>query len=322
MSIQAPKPGERAPFEPDFPDVPAQFDPLTADHEALMRYGFPPRPLPLDPAYRPWREIAVRRSSALKSLTFGTPSFAVGYNRLDSRGHFETSRNWSGGVMAAPYRRRSFVAVFGTWRVPDIEVPTGGTAAQYACSTWIGLDGHRRGSRSLPQIGTVQSIEPGKAAEFEAWWQWWEAGPTPGPTTVKGFPVAAGDSMLASIHVWPGIGVVGNLLNLSNGAMIWPIRIVPAAALDRIRALDAECVLERPKSITAPFRNFPLPDFEETSFECWAFTQGATSSRSLRGARLIKMIHSVPNPGRIEALTSVRRDGPGSDAVSVGYRSG
>lgn len=263
-----------------------------------LMFGLPPRPPPETAPLRLWQYLMRSRGpkpSAPGILPMGT--LRTGYNRLGLKGHQETSRNWSGAVIAAPYRSKPFDCLMGSWVVPDFHPPAWATEDEYACSTWIGFDGHRRNSRSLPQIGTVQRLTNNGFGNYtqtiQGWRQWWYKNPMIGPIEYSNtvFPVSVGHRILASLFFIPKIGVLKNMVNLNTGIPIFPELVAPPDRLLEPRALDAECVLERPKRVNSPYTNFMTPHFEDTTFQCYASLRGETAFRTMNGARLIRMIH-------------------------------
>jgi hypothetical protein len=293
--------------------------------EALMR-GLPPRP-PLETTpYRLWHRLATS-ALIMRGLPGTMPIVALrtGYNRLGLKGHMETSRNWSGSVISSPYRSKPFEFLIGTWTIPNFDVPAGGTKDEYACSTWIGFDGHRRKSNSLPQLGTVQQVaRPGRSSPYErtvrAWWQWWHPGDTKGPVydDFANLTVEIGHEIGAFMFAIPRVGVLMKMANFSTGEATPSILVPPPGPALEPRLLDAECILERPKSVPWPHINFMPPAFEATTFRCYAALQGETRFRTMRGGRLIRMVHS--RDGEIRTIAAP--DGSMSrSAVKVRYCS-
>ncbi|MCU4181636.1 G1 family glutamic endopeptidase [Bosea sp. BH3] len=265
--------------------------------DALMR-GLPPRPVGGTPSFELWHALAI--SSTAKDVGPGPSTISAhrtGYNRSSSKGHLQTSRNWSGAVISSPYRGQPFDFMIGIWKVPDFRAPAHGVAGEYACSTWIGFDGHRRNSRSLPQLGTVQEIEEDVAGNVtkrvRAWWQWWHPADTTGPNydDFSDFCPGIKERVIAALFVIPTIGVLMKMANLDTGAATKSVLVAtPKPGLEP-RALDAECVLERPKRVQHPFTNFMTPDFDDTTFRCYASVRGEPAIRDMQGARLIRMVH-------------------------------
>ncbi|MGX5733650.1 G1 family glutamic endopeptidase [Bosea thiooxidans] len=309
-----------------FRTLEGDLDPGRLPPRDCLFWGLPPRPGGEDQSLGLWRTLALsrRRVGVESSMSFvGADRSRTAYNRLGLKGHMETSRNWSGAVIASPYRHRPFDFLIGSWTIPNFRRPSRGTKDVYACSTWIGFDGHRRNSRSLPQIGTVQQIIKDNTGIYRssivAWRQWWhkdDAGPEEYDPAI--FPISVGDQIIASLFVIPGIGVLKNLLNVNTEQAIEPALVpAPRPGLEP-RSLDAECVLERPRSLNPPFVNFATPDFDPTTFQCHAIVRGETMSRTTRGGRLIRMVHLGPNK---QMETIATPDSPISrDLVTVRYQ--
>lgn len=300
------------------------YDPDALSPKDSLLLGLPPRPDREDPSFELWHALASART--VQGADPIEPSIApdpprTGYNRLGLKGHLETSRNWSGAVISSPYRSRPFDFLIGTWKVPDFQLPAQGTENEYACSTWIGFDGHRRNSKSLPQLGTVQHIDERSAGNYtksiRAWWQWWHKDDKRGPHeyATSAFPIAVGQKIIASLFVIPKVGVLMNMVNVDTGKPITPV-LAPTTPKLEPRTLDAECVLERPKRVADPYTNFVTPAFEPTTFQCFATLRGETRSRDMRGGRLIRMVHS-----RDRQIETIATPDPFSsrDTVTVQY---
>jgi hypothetical protein len=101
-------------------------------------------------------------------------------------------------------------------------------------SVWIGLDGYRFCSRSLPQVGTVSQIGEQGAAEYYLWVQWWVRNKFFGEAKVEGFPVAAGDRIRATMEVRPTAGVRDNVrfVVTNHGQEADPPANPPAISID------------------------------------------------------------------------------------------
>lgn len=151
-------------------------------------------------------------------------------------GRWGTSRNWSGAVIAARDGGR-FSEVHGHWTVPHAAPPPGadlGTpppGGVWKQSVWIGLDGYRLCSRSLPQVGTASLYDPALhgqpdpddpaaiyAGEHYLWVQWWVRLKMYGECRIKGFKVRAGDRIRAILQEQPNGNVLFNVTNLGNAA--------------------------------------------------------------------------------------------------------
>ena len=200
-----------------YPDVVAQWNALFASVGAPVA----------DAALGEVQAVAHRARSEVPG-TSNTGADAWGGTRLGS------SANWAGALIAAPNGGR-YTGVSARWRVPPadaIRLPPGAApnaapspaVDSYKASIWIGLDGHRASSGSLPQIGTTLALDhkPGDPAciagtEFVlktyAWVQWWVKGKDSQPgyieVPVPGFEVKPGDdSHLLAVHAAAARGVL------------------------------------------------------------------------------------------------------------------
>lgn len=299
-------------------------DPDTLPLNKLLMSGLPPRPAREASApYQLWRRL-VTSSMLLGEGRGPAPIVALrtGYNRLGLKGHLEASRNWSGAVISSPYREKPFSYLLGTWTIPDFDLPPGAGEDDYACSTWIGFDGHRRTSNSLPQLGTVQHVSGAGSPSpnrktVRAWWQWWHRDDVTGPIyeDFEDLSVEIGHEVAAFMFAIPTVGILMKMANFSTGAATRTVLVPPPRPDLEPRLLDAECVLERPRSVPAPQVNFMTPKFAPTTFRCYAALRGEAHFRTMRGGRLIRMIHrkgdgietiAIPDPARDRSEVTVR----------------
>src|SRR5215471_8176640 len=83
-----------------------------------------------------------------------------------------TSVNWSGYAvetnLASP-QAYAFTDVQATWIVPSVSPSASSNQNSYS-STWIGLDGDSRSSKTVEQIGIEQDYVNGKAVYY-AWYE-------------------------------------------------------------------------------------------------------------------------------------------------------
>lgn len=208
----------------DLPELPAGIDIRVFDLVQLRDARLPSQPGALTPELaRHWDEMFAWdpvapteylrpelefRPAALRTM----PGDATASNSGAAAhlgGRWGTSSNWSGAVVSAR-DGKVFRRVAGTWIVPAAAVADGHVAGEklpgkvYQCSVWIGLDGFRFASRSLPQVGTVSQWDPATGkAEYYLWVQWWVRGKMYGEVVVKNFVVEPGDEIRASIEVEP-----------------------------------------------------------------------------------------------------------------------
>lgn len=307
------------------PPPPKDFDALNADPRELEFYRLPPKP-PLvagRTAGTLWARLLSKPLEVLPLIYPGSATdFRVNRGRLGSGfpSRHETSFNWSGACIAAT-EGTQFTQVWGAWQVPK---PTAPSAApgDYRCSTWIGIDGHRRFDNSLPQIGTTQKIVVANdgsvgSPSAEAWVQWWFRGDRDtGPWILSNFPVRPEDFVRCVLTVISQDHVRFFIKNETQGGkslsvdllaptipITYPIGIpveFPA------RGRTAEWVTERPTILHATDL-YRLPDYSMTTFvDCFALagTGGiGYQPQDLENARLIKMIEIRDNPHRIAPLS-------------------
>lgn len=138
------------------------------------------------------------------------------------------SHNWSGAVISA-HSGMIFRNVSATWTVPTAKEPGDAAAVlsrgglpgdEWKASVWIGLDGFRRSSLSLPQMGTTSEIKPNGVAGAYLWVQWWVRGQFFGEVEIKNFRVNPGDEISAVIEVFTGTRVSFTAVNTSRGTAV------------------------------------------------------------------------------------------------------
>ncbi len=237
-------PADRAPTEirriqPSRPLPDASFDPFTATDQALDEFRLAPRPdrvltprlfdywawffrpMPrfIEPEYAV--DLAFRHTLAGDTGEgSGTATGAIG-------GRWGPSRNWSGAVIAAR-DGKVFTSVVARWRVPKATKPDGVMAATRAtlpgkalqCSTWVGLDGYRLCSVSLPQVGTASKINENDQEEYYLWVQWWVRDKFFGEVKVPNFDVQPGDEIGATMTVTGAGDVRFNVKNATQNTAV------------------------------------------------------------------------------------------------------
>lgn len=254
----------------------------------------------------------------------------TGVDMLTGATRWSNSRNWSGAVIGARGGRR-FDIVSATWTLPAaVTVPAGETLPPgdgYRLSIWIGLDGHRMGSPSMPQIGTTLALcrdpasgEPTLTAY--AWTQWWVRGKggedgytevrirtfdlVPGDTVTCGLFLSDRDDVNFSIRRHRGNKLTG--LSWVSHRLLRQDVILPRPG-EAVAGSGACFIVERPMKHRSTAM-YPLPDFGAVAFrECWARTLpiGGTVPaerriRDLRAARRIRMVDLIGGPARIKTL--------------------
>jgi hypothetical protein len=332
----------------EFPTPPADLDLLHATADELREFGLPPRPDPEREreVSKVWRSFFVPRPLFVAAEVVeiedmfriqlrqtSVPAAAV----VASTTRYETSRNWCGAYVE-PSDAKIFVQVSGRWVVPDPSPPPGavhppGQSVDYACSTWVGLDGQRRYTdSSLPQIGTWQEVTleangSRSPAETYAWVQWWARDyPDNRPGRITGVPVVTGDEVVCMVRVWrPSIAVVYVKNLRTNRLAHFRIR-APVVRGHRftISGATAEWIMERPRQLNSP-DFFPLADYGSVQIsQCNAVEAhpGAAwtatgTPKVLQGARFIRMYDRLNGPQRT-AFTSMP-ERTSDTAVQISY---
>jgi hypothetical protein len=304
------------------PMPPSGFDPLKASAEELRNYGLPvPDDYPTgSPGYiaslrfltGPEPGMPVLFAPALADLTtFPSSLFTMS---LTAPGHpwpAQGSNNWSGGYVT-PRGGDSFTFVEGTWIVPAVAAPAGGTDPEYQSSTWIGLDGQGAYRDStLPQIGTAQIFNTGTGtATYAAWYQWWAKDVSPVIMPVA-LTVNAGDEIYASVTVLNPTKVCFRIRNFTTAS---PVLIFYASAptLCVISGATAEWIMERPTHLGGDsWYPYPLPAYQDFSFtgcrvESTSADGSPPKSIDLELAQLIRMKEITP-PGYVRTISVAKK---------------
>jgi hypothetical protein len=183
---------------------------------------------------------------------------------------------------APPYQQ-----AWGSWTIPDIQVPPGGADPAYSCAIWVGLGGYLN-DENLLQSGTAQAVVANGAGECFAWYEWF---PAP-PVMLTGFNVEAGHTIAVFVGAYDdgsSRGVVG-MANLVTGDAI-PMTVVPLPTVDAcgnavnpaIKApsgASAEWIVERPDlGCGGPEKYAELPDFGEVNFTHAAAVTGVGAKK-------------------------------------------
>jgi len=192
------------------------FDPVTASCDELCTQCMPVRPdRGLTPRlYAMWEAMVACPAMPEQPELLLDDSVVHAFDEADSarspasgrvRGRWGSSRNWSGAVITAR-DGKLFTSVAASWFVPRASGVAGDTAESLPggnrqCSVWIGLDGHRRYSMSLPQMGTRSLVAPDGTEQYHLWIQWWVRDELFGEVKVRNFPVDHDDEIRAKLDV-------------------------------------------------------------------------------------------------------------------------
>lgn len=334
--------GRRIHDPPGLP--PPDFDPVnnSADRARLEEFWLPSRP---DPEREPelhehWREMFAGRlrfvlagsqpakqpvTTALLAMRLPGPPATAG---------FETSSNWSGAYIL-PNRGDRFSRVVGGWKAPEVKPGTGPNPSglPFRCSIWIGLDGKKRWTGSMPQVGTVHAVAPdGTPEEPKLWWQWWIRDGHSAPHDIPGVPVRAGDEVLCSLTAVSPHLVRFHVRNRNTGTFAGFAVSEPVP----LRGATAEWVVEQPSDPQGDPRAvkgrregeplFPLPDYGSVAFRHCAAQAGAAPGfgnryHPLRTPRLIRMSQLLTQPTRKALISVPSRRGQQPGELRVSYRA-
>ena len=317
------------------PLPPAGFDPLTATNDQLVHFGLPPRPDQhrYEAAYGVWHRTMSPPLDVVRAtfpVLTGKFDYRISVQALVLRAapsyHLESSANWSGGYITANHTG-PFQMVFGSWTIPTPNPPAGAPAGDYRCATWVGLDGVRRYSDSLPQLGTTQTVvvgTTGTTRTVETWWQWWIRGsnylPVPFPAP---FTVAIGDAVTCGLVMLSSTRVLVFIKNNNSGLYAGYVVDAPGAAaslsaIAALRGAHAEWIAERPMKIGSTDL-YPLADYGSVDFsDC--LTVVPAQVRDLRGARFIRMAEIRPAVLRSTIISSAGKIGPPQTVMRARYR--
>jgi hypothetical protein len=193
---------------------PADFDPLTADDDTLLRNGFPARP-PEGPHLDRFTQVLKRLRGR---LNYVQPTLQVNPDRFHgprrppthTQAGTDTSPNWSGGVVFAP-AHRSFSWVQGDWTIPNVDAPIENQWCYSA--SWIGIDGYR--SKDVCQAGIeCEAYRTGTTVvrKIYPWLEWYPAS----EIQITNFSVSSGDFITALVCAGPGAGATAAAIYFSN----------------------------------------------------------------------------------------------------------
>lgn len=243
----------------------ANFNPLTASADDLVKNGFPAIPETGEHRDRFNKVIGQMKNK----LHFVEPTFRVnrdkthGPRKQASAAGTQTSTNWSGAVVRAP-SGDSFKWLEGDWVVPDIDAPA--ENQWYYGASWIGIDGD--GSNDVFQAGVgCEVYRSGNTITrmFYPWWEWYPAY----EVQITNLAVNPGDMITMLLcSTGPATGTVF-FSNRTTGATATVGLTAPQGT--KLVGNCAEWIMEAP---TVGGAQSLLPDYGEVFFSvCEAFTQ-------------------------------------------------
>jgi hypothetical protein len=336
MRSVAPAPAITSSAKPEIlgpPSLPPDaFDPVAndTDRAKLEELWLPSRPDPeLEPElYEHWREMFSGPTRFVQADSQEAPlSASNSFGRIT--GCFETSRNWSGAYLL-PHRANRFTRVVGRWQVPNVRLGSGPNpnSLPFRCSVWVGLDGKNAWAVSMPQVGTLQTIDAqGAPIDPTLWWQWWVKDGQSAPYNITGVPVRSGDVVLCSLTVMSSTFVRFHVKNKHTGYFA----TVAVSGLAPVYGSSAQWIVERPADeklsggLTDPGPLFPLPDYGAITLDrCAARAESAPGSGAQQSTpwhpQLINMVQTLSGPTRSAVISApARRDQP-PNTLLVTYR--
>ena len=323
---------------------PTDFDPVNnlGDRMRLEEFWLPPCP---DPEREPelhehWREMFswplrfVLAGSRPIEQPVTTALLALRVPGPPATAGFETSSNWSGAYVL-PNRGDRFSRVVGRWEAPRVKPGTGPNppGLPFRCSIWIGLDGKKTWTKSMPQVGTVHTVaRDGTPEDPKLWWQWWIRDGHSAPHDISGVPIRAGDEVLCSLTVVSPHQVRFHVKNCNTGTFAGFAVSEPMP----LRGATAEWVVEQPSDppdspkVGNSRREleplFPLPDYGSVLFRHCAAQAAAAPGvggryHPLRTPRLIRMSQLLTQPTRKAVISVPSRRNQKLGELRVTYRA-
>jgi hypothetical protein len=316
---------------------PEGFDPVNepADAARLGEFWLPPRPdVRLEPElHAHWREMLappLRYVLAQSQLSPKRPMRKRSGSKTAMALHttkLEGSTNWSGAYIV-PNRGHRFAHIVGRWRVPKLEAgirASDDVGLPFRCSIWIGLDGKKRWTSSMPQIGSEQTLSrEGKQTQL-LWWQWWQrdrADRLSLPSTIAGLPVSPGDLVLASLTALDPHCVRFHVANRTRD-LFATVQVTRAAQLV---GSSAEWVVERPADpdLGKPGPLYPLPAFGDIVIDRCAAAHEAKGVEPRASPaflpRLIRMIQVFAAPSRTVVISAPSVRSERAATLRMAYR--
>ncbi len=334
----------------DIAPPPEGFDPVNnpADAARLEEYSLPPRP---DEHLQPelhdhWREMLSPPMSFVgaqskRPAVFSPPGSSVGaqskrlelaafLTRHDPKftGRFgsrmQNSRNWSGAYLTRN-GGKPFTRVAGRWTVPSVKAGVrsdGETTLKFKSSIWIGIDGKKRWTNSMPQVGTAQELDSDDETQIHHfWWQWWQRGQATVntlPWRMCGLPLSAGDVVLCNLMVMDPQTALVHAVNRTRNRFA-TVKLTSDAKLE---CSTAQWVVERPGEWMNPVPETlcPLPDYGEVIIDKCVGISALDQAAPAFAPRLIRLKATFPDPTRSAVISSPSIRNESARTVRMTYR--
>lgn len=317
----------------DIAPPPEGFDPVNnpADAAMLQEYLLPPRPNEhlLPDLHDHWCEMFsppmtfVRARSTPPGMPAVLPPRDLSFTgRFGSR--IQNSRNWSGAYLTRS-GGKPFTRVAGRWTVPGVKAGVrsdGEAGLKFKSSIWIGIDGKKRWTNSMPQVGTAQELASDDATQIHHfWWQWWQRGQATVdslPWRMNGMPLEAGDVVLCNLMVVDPHSVLVHAVNRTKN-LFATVKLVSEAKLE---CSTAQWVVERPGEWMNPVPETlcPLPDYGEVAIDKCVAISALDQAAPAFAPRLIRLKATFPNPTRSAVISTPSILDEPSRTVRLQYR--
>jgi hypothetical protein len=257
-----------------FPDVPVEFDPLTAKPCELDHYGIPPKPE--EPSLLRFWDKLFSKPFHGRRTKLRPPQIADVTWQTQPPYNLESSLNWSGAVVFPPQPKRMTTAVAG-WIVPEVSHPSVPAlfTQEDAPKTlvWVGLDGHngRLPKISCPQVGTFHTPDGLPKDQHFAWMYWWRHHSPPDPNQkifrIYNLEICPGDEIMAGAWVLISDDVLFVIKNQSTGEYRSALfKRQPLRDIERLGS-SAEWIVERPTAPGTEEKLYPLADYGSVDFK-------------------------------------------------------
>jgi len=289
------------------------YDPVNnaADRAKLEYYWLPARSDPTtQPAlYAHWAMMFLPSPTFVraKSVSMGPRASFLQYLDAPSLGgrRLESSRNWAGAYLSSRGGNR-LKRVVGVWTVPEVKPGVrqeSDAGKEFQCSAWIGIDGKKGWTNSMPQVGTEHKIELNGTFTHTVWWEWWlrDENPPEWPWAITGIAIQPGHKMLCSISVMSGNCVRIHVLNRTTGYFA----TVQLTGKMPLVGATAQWIVERQSNVfLRPDFQYPMPDYGEVKFEnCAIENHAATLPEPPWVPRYIRLTEAFKNQGRVAVIS-------------------
>jgi hypothetical protein len=197
----------------------------------------------------------------------------------------------------------------------------------FKCSIWIGLDGKKRWTNAMPQVGSVQTVsDDGEPQTQNLRWQWWkrdDADVSALPWTITSVPIDAGDLILCSLTVISSHCVRLHVMNRTTGLFA---TVQLSRPQNTVFGATAEWIVERPADPAVPLTDkrpgplYPLPDFGEIVIDRCATEHIPSPEAPAFLPRLIRLKERFLQYNRVAVISaaSIRHEAPAK--VRLTYR--